>query len=82
MKNLLLLGLMTLAALSYAKEPVEHESLEEAEGYKIEAAVKEKKAERAFAGAKAKKENAEEQNSEDEITTSEDSELRYWRYSE
>jgi hypothetical protein len=82
MKNLFLLALLTFVTLAYAKEPIEKESLEEAEGYKVEAAVKEKSAGRAFAGAKAKKEAPGDEAAKEEISTSEDSEVRYWRYSE
>jgi hypothetical protein len=81
MKNLVLLGFLTFVSLGYAKDPVEHESLHEAEGYKVEKAVKEKAAGRTFAGDKAKK-DAPEEAPKDEIPTSEDSEVRYWRYSE
>ena len=60
MKNIILLGLLTFVTLSYAKEPIEKESIkaetmDEAASFKVEKAVKEKSAGRAFAGAKAKK---------------------------
>ena len=48
----------------------------------IEKAQKEKSAERAFAGGKAKKDPPESMNQKDEISKSEDSEVRYWKYSE
>ncbi len=80
MKNILILGFLTLVTLAYAKEPVEKESIGEAEGFKVEKAVKEKSAGRAFAGAKAKKD--EPVDAKEEMPTTEDSEVRYWRYSE
>lgn len=67
--------------MAYAKEPIEKESMTEAEGFKIEKAVQEKTPGRAFAGAKAKKESAEKV-SNDEMPKTEDSEVRYWRYQE
>ncbi len=66
----------------FAKEPIEKDSMEEAENFKVEKAQKEKSAERAFAGGKAKKETPEGANQKDEISRSEDSEVRYWKYSE
>lgn len=80
MKNMLILGFLTLVTLAYAKEPIEKESIGEAESYKFEKAVKEKSAGRAFAGAKAKRDEAEP--AKEEMPTTEDSEVRYWRYSE
>lgn len=82
MKNFILLGLLTLATFAFAKDPIEKESMEEAENFKVEKAVKEKTAGRAFAGGKAKKEKPSEENENVEIPSSEDSEVRYWRYSE
>lgn len=46
MKNLILLGLFTFITLAYAKEPIESESLADAEAFKVEKAVKEKSADR------------------------------------
>lgn len=82
MKNVILLGLLTIVTLAYAKEPVEHETLDEAEKFKVEKAVKEKSAGRTFAGDKAKKEVPGSEVSKDEIVTGDDSEVRFWRYSE
>lgn len=81
MKNLFLLGLLTFVTLTYAKEPIEKESMDEAEEFKVEKAVKEKSAGRAFAGAKAKKETADQAQKEDAAMT-EDSEVQYWQYQE
>ena len=81
MKNIFLLGLLVFVTLSYAKEPIEKESMEEAEGFKVERAVKEKSAGRAFAGAKAKRDADGEAKVEDGPMT-EDSEVQYWQYQE
>lgn len=81
MKNIFLLGLLVFVTLSYAKEPIEKESMEQAEGFKIEKAVKEKAAGRAFAGAKAKRDvDGAPQVEEGPMT--EDSEVQYWQYQE
>lgn len=82
MKNLFLLGLLVFVTLTYAKEPIERESLAEAENFKVEKAVQEKAAGRTFAGDKAKKEQPGEEVLKEEIPTTEDSDVRYWRYSE
>ncbi len=80
MKNMLILGFLTFITMAYAKEPIEKESMDEAENFKVEKAVKEKTAGRAFAGARAKKEVDVEKSAE--MPTTEDSEVRYWRYQE
>jgi hypothetical protein len=72
MKNFILLGLLTIVTLSYAKEP---------EGFKIEKATPEKQAGRAFAGGKAQKESEHVSKDEDGAKT-EDSEVQYWKYQE
>ena len=82
MKNILILGFLTLMTMAYAKDPVQKESMDPAISYKVEKAVKEKSAGRAFAGAKAKKEKVGDEVPKDEIPSSDDSEVRYWRYSE
>lgn len=81
MKNLILLISLIFVTLAFAKDPVEKESMQDAESFKVEKAVKEKAAGRAFAGGKAKK-DAPEAAMKEEIPSSEDSEVRYWRYSE
>jgi hypothetical protein len=81
MKNFFVLGLLTIVTLSYAKEPIEKESMEEAEGFKIEKATPEKQAGRAFAGGKASKETEHVSKQENGAKT-EDSEVRYWKYQE
>ncbi len=81
MKNLILLISLIFVTLAFAKEPIEKESMQEAENFKVEKAAKEKSAGRAFAGSRAKKEVPEAAMKE-EIPNSEDSEVRYWRYSE
>lgn len=83
MKNLMLLGLLTFITFAYAKGPVASESLAEAENFKVEKAVKEKSAERSFAGGKAKRElHSDEASLEEQTTDDADSEVRYWQYSE
>jgi hypothetical protein len=86
MKNIFLLGLLTFVTLSYAKEPIEKESIkaetmDEAASFKVEKAVKEKSAGRAFAGARAKKESGEVVEKSEGAKT-EDSEVQYWQYQE
>lgn len=78
---MLILGFVTLMTMAYAKEPIERESLHEAESFKVERAVKEKSPGRAFAGAKAKKETPEAVEKE-AMPMSEDSEVHYWRFQE
>lgn len=80
MKNMLILGFLTFVTLTYAKEPIEKESMDQAHTFRVEKAVKEKSPGRAFAGAKAKKETPEA--AKEEMPTTEDSEVRYWRYQE
>ena len=84
MKNITLLAFLSFMTFSwvFAKEPIEKDSMEEAENFIVEKAQKEKSAERAFAGGKAKKDTPESMNQKDEISKSEDSEVRYWKYSE
>jgi hypothetical protein len=83
MKNIFILGLLTVVTLSYASEPIEKESMEADEKFRVEKAVKENKAGRAFAGAKAKakKESGGEIESEAASRT-EDREVQYWEYQE
>ena len=73
---------MAFSALASASEPIEKESMEEAENFKFENAVEEKTGGRAFAGSKAKKENADAEVSDEEIPMTKRSEVRYWKYSE
>lgn len=80
MKNMLILGFLTLMTMAYAKEPIEKESMDDAENFRVEKAVKEKSPGRAFAGAKAKKETHPQ--AKDEMTTTEDSEVRFWKFQE
>jgi len=84
MKNLFLLTALISVTLTLAsaKEPIEHESIQDAENFKIEKAVKEKSAGRAFAGNKAKKEAPLEESKMEESPSSDDSDINYWRYSE
>jgi hypothetical protein len=80
MKNIVLLIALAFVTITYAKEPIEPESMSDAENFKVEKAVEEKTAGRKISGDKAKKENAEEVQNEE--ITSEDSEVHYWKYSE
>ncbi len=80
MKNIILLGFLTFVTLSYAKEPIEPESMDAEEKFKVEKSVKEKTAGRAFAGAKAKKDT--DTVMKDDGTKTEDSEVQYWQYQE
>lgn len=81
MKNIIILGFLSLVTLSYAGEPIEKESMELEENFKVEKAVKEKVGGRAFAGAKAKKETAEEFK-EDAPTKTDDEAVQFWSYQE
>lgn len=80
MKNMLILGFLTFITLAYAKEPIEKDSMDAAHSYRVEKPVKEHAPGRAFAGSKAKKEVPED--AKEEMPTTEDSEVRYWRYQE
>jgi hypothetical protein len=82
MKNFILLGLLTIVTLSYAKEPIEKESMEEAEGFTIQKATPEKQAGRAFAGGKATKKETDHVSKDEDGAKTEDSEVQYWRYQE
>lgn len=84
-KNLLVLIVLTWVSFSYAKDHVvAHDTIDEAESYKIESAVKEQEIKRGLAGSKIKKKklNPEKDESSKETTTDLDSEVRYWQYSE
>lgn len=86
MKNLLVLALLTWVSFSYAKKDhVVHDSMADAESYKVEKAVEEQEAQRSVAGAKIKKKKKSVEGdgpSKEESTGSSDSEVRYWQYSE
>ena len=81
-KNLVFLLFISIMALVHAKGPVKEETISEAESYKLDSGKKERPAERAFAGAKAKKDSPENGENKEEIRTDEDSDVRFWRYSE
>lgn len=84
-KNLFLLGLLTWVSMTYAKHPVAHENIGDAQNFKIEKSTRENEAKRSFAGEKIKKKkNVEKfEESPDSFNPSEaDSEVRYWQYSE
>lgn len=82
-KNILLLGLLTWVTISFAKQPVVHESIAEAESFKVEKPVEEQEAQRSLAGSKIKKQKKFQDDAQNVVPTSEsDSEVRYWQYSE
>ena len=77
MKNIILLACLSWVGLTYAKHPIEVESMSDSEHFKVEKAVKETEATRSVAGDKIKKPAKVEAPTEDS-----DSEVRYWQYSE
>ena len=81
MKNIVLLIALAFVTITYAKDPIERDSLADSENFKVEKAVQEKTAERKISGAKAKKEKKEAVLKDEESTT-EDSDVHYWKYSE
>lgn len=81
MKNIIILGFLTVVTLSYASEPIEKESMESDEKFKVEKAVTEQVAGRAFAGTKAKR-DPEQGAEEDAPSKTEDAEVQFWKYSE
>jgi hypothetical protein len=85
LKNLFLLGLLTWVTLSYARPDysIHHESLADAEAYKVEKPVHEQEAKRGVAGSKIKKKKPSDMKDEPSTESSETgSEVRYWQYSE
>lgn len=84
LKNIFLLGLLTWVSFSFAKSSVVHESMAEAESYKVEKAVPEQEAERSVAGAKIKKKKKVQGDGAEKVESvnEPDSEVRYWQYSE
>lgn len=85
LKNLFLLGLLTWVTLSFARPDysVHKESLADAESYKVEKPVHEQEATRSLAGSKIKKKKASDlKDGPASETSSPDSEVRYWQYSE
>ena len=85
-KNVFLLVLLTWVSLSYAKDSaheIAHESLADAEAYKVEKPSKEQEATRSLAGSKIKKQKTESKGDGAKVPATEsDSEVRYWQYSE
>ncbi len=85
-KNLILLAFLTWVTTSYAKQDhsIVHDSMIDAEKYKVEKAVEEQSAKRSLAGSKIKKKKLSVPSDESsKPETSElDSEVRYWQYSE
>jgi hypothetical protein len=82
LKNLFLLALMTWGTMSYARPIIAHESMSEAENFKVEAAAPEHAAQRSLAGSKIKKQKPQAKEEVKDSVESTDSEVRYWQYSE
>ena len=85
LKNLILLVVLTWVSLSHAKKDptIAHDSMSDAEAYKVERPVEEQEAKRSVAGSKIKKQSSvPNRESKKEETNSPDSEVRYWQYSE
>ncbi len=83
MKNLILLIVLSWVSYSYAKHPIQHESISDAQSYKIEKPVEEQEAQRRVAGEKIKKQKHQEPKWKGPKTNEgSDSEVHYWQYSE
>lgn len=82
LKNLLLLGILTWVTTTYAKTVVSHETMSDAESFKVEGATHEPEAKRSLAGSKIKKKKPEAHKEVPTESTDSDSEVRYWQYSE
>jgi hypothetical protein len=83
-KNLFLLGLLTWVSMTYAKTPVAHETMSDAESFRVEKAAPEHEAKRSVAGSKIKKKTESKGHGAKTVepTSESDSEVRYWQYSE
>jgi hypothetical protein len=84
-KNFILLGILSWVSFSYAKDmdhSIVHDSMADAEAYKIEKPTPEQEATRAVAGGKIKKKQEVKGDTPTRSEPSEDSEVRYWQYSE
>ncbi len=71
--------------MTYAKHPVAHENIGDAQNFKIEKSTRENEAKRSFAGEKIKrKKNLDKTEGPQETfhPSEADSEVRYWQYSE
>jgi hypothetical protein len=84
LKNFILLGLLTWVSLTFARKDdfIVHDSISEAESYKVEKAVPEQEAKRSVAGSKIKKKSKDLPSDQIEKSSETDSEVRYWEYSE
>ncbi len=86
MKKTLILGLLLVTSVTFAKRDlsITHDSMSDAEGFKVEKPVEESDAQRSVAGAKIKKKGSEKTGDEPakEIPIELGSEVRYWQYSE
>jgi hypothetical protein len=82
LKNLFLLGLLTWVSMTYAKTPVTHETMADAESFKVEKPVEQHEAKRSLAGSKIKKGDKKMEKTPAPESSESDSEVRYWQYSE
>jgi hypothetical protein len=84
-KNLLVLCLFTWVCFAYAKDhSIAHDSMADAEAFKVEKPTPEQEAKRSLAGSKIKKKKNQVQTDEGikDMPSDSDSEVRYWQYSE
>ena len=85
-RNVFFLGIIFFAAVSYAKRDltIVHDSMSDAEAFKVDKPVEEADAQRSVAGAKIKKKTADKMGDEPtkELPIEPGSEVRYWQYSE
>jgi hypothetical protein len=85
LKNVFLLGLLAWVSVSYARNTdptIAHDSMADAEAYKVEKATPEQEAKRGVAGGKIKKNKSPVKEGHKEEPSETDSEVRYWQYSE
>ena len=86
MKNIFVFVLLLVSTTSFAKRDlsIAHDSMSDAESFKVEKPVDETDAQRSVAGAKIKKKGPEKIGDEPakEIPIEPGSEVRYWQYSE
>jgi hypothetical protein len=78
MKNLILLAALAWVSFTYAKTEVVQENMKDVESFRVEKPEQDVK--REVAGGKFKKKEVKKTDSPSE--ESEDSEVRYWQYSE
>jgi len=83
-KLILFLVFTAWAGLSFSKEMVAKENLDDAKFFKLDKGVKDTLNKRSLAGEKIKKnKNKSNQDAQEEFNSEDfDSEVRYWEYSE